>query len=431
MKTIIDDGVWTWFNDPRAIFLNENVALIGYVRSDGNPGLARYEFSRDSVSHVNLGTKLSLQRDDHNNPGIIKIADGRILIAYSRHNNDTSFFYRISNNSDPIVETDWSDEIAVYRSDKTTYANLVSLGSEQETILNFHRCINWNPTLSIFDVERKSWGNPMHVIKTGEGRVRPYFKVWSGRTGRVDILYTDHHPNNFDNSIYHCFLENGVFHSSDGLFLGMANEGPLDHDSGVRGSCVYQFRAQTLGVEDSVDDWIPGGRAWVWDLALSDEGHPVCVFSVCRRGKDTDFMGDRIWYYWAQYRENRWEKKCIASAGRPLYDKERDYAGGICLDKNNTHKCYLSTNASSPFGIDSSPAHDNGSIEIETTNSLFEVFIGEHGDITNFSKIEGVVNAIRPYVLKSDGGRSLLLWLDGVYENYKSYKTKINGMFIN
>jgi hypothetical protein len=202
----ISSAVWTWFNDSRSIYLNENKLLIGYVSGDGQPGLSVYDVNTQEVGNINLGTSLSTQRDDHNNPALTLLSDGKVLMVYSRHGSDKAFFYRISRSSNPLVIEDWSEEKSVDRGAPTTYANLVRLKSQKGCIFNFHRCINWNPTLSIYDELNDRWAEPLPFIKTGAGKVRPYFKLASDGVARTHFIYTDHHPNNFNNSVYHLYF---------------------------------------------------------------------------------------------------------------------------------------------------------------------------------------------------------------------------------
>lgn len=203
----------------------------------------------------------------------------------------------------------------------------------------------------------------------------------------------------------------------------------MDYDAGQTGSLLYEFKEDRYGANDSAHDWIPGGRAWVWDIALTHDGQPVCVFSVCKRNPKTDgWLGDRIFYYWAVLTNDGWKKRFIATAGRPLYDKERDYAAGICLDKSNPYKMYLCSNARSPFDIPVN-VDDVGDIELGATYDMFEVFLTQDFNVSSQFMCSG--NAYRPYSVMSENGRSALLWLSGGYDSYRSYATDLNIKIID
>lgn len=426
---IIADAAWTWFNDPRAIFINANTILIGYVSGDGQPGLSSYNTDTHVVNNFNIGTALSKQRDDHNNPALTVLSNGNVLMVYSRHGSDKEFFFRISNNSNPLTIDDWSHERCVARGSPTTYANLLKLSTHDTNILNIHRCINWNPTLSIYNEINEDWDEPLPFIKTGNGKVRPYFKLTSDGVARIHVIYTDHHPNNFNNSIYHFYFEVGKFFDSQGNFLKAIKDGPLEHDLGQRGSLVYEYKDESLGFNESLHDFIPMGRAWVWEISLSQDGRPVCVFSICKRNTNADgWLGDRIYYYWAILTSDGWIKRCIANAGRPLYDKERDYAAGICLDKNNPFKVYLCSNALNPFDI-SLKSDEVCSEDLRSSYDMFELTLKHDFDVEGRILFHG--NSYRPYSVLSESKRSVLLWLSGKYDSYKNFETNLNIQIIN
>lgn len=342
---------------------------------------------------------------------------------YSRHGSDKAFFYRVSRNSSPLTIDDWSEEKSVERGAPTTYANLVRLKSQEGSILNFHRCINWNPTLSIYDEYSDQWSEPLPFIKAGTGKVRPYFKLTSDGISRTHFIYTDHHPNNFNNFVYHLYFENGKFFNSQGVLLKEFRDGPLDHDAGQRGSFVYEFKDECDDGVCDIHECIPGGRAWVWDITLNQDGQPVCVFSVCKRNnKEDGWLGDRIYYYyWAILTNDGWTKRCIASAGRPLYDKERDYAAGICLDKNNPYKVYLCSNSTTPLLTDLNIINDG----INDKYALYEVSLNNQLDVSIIS-IFHQGNAFRPYSISSEDDKRALFWLTGSYISYREYQTDLN-----
>jgi hypothetical protein len=118
----------------------------------------------------------------------------------------------------------------------------------------------------------------------------------------------------------------------------------------------------------------------------------------------------------------------IAAAGRPLYDKDRDYAAGICLDKNNSHKLYFSSNAINPFGI--SLKYDIvGGEDLRSSYDMFKLTLKDNFDVDGGFLFSG--NSFGPYSMYSEGGLSLLLWLSGGYEGYKKYETNLNIKIIS
>src|SRR5690606_7476950 len=77
-------GAWTWFNDERAI-VHRGSIFSGYVLRDGRYGVTRHDFKTGESHHMIISTPDSAQRDDHNNPSLTVLPDGRILALYSKH----------------------------------------------------------------------------------------------------------------------------------------------------------------------------------------------------------------------------------------------------------------------------------------------------------------------------------------------------------
>src|SRR5690606_2002103 len=82
-------GIWTWFNDPRAVYDSVNDVL--YYAAVNNAGTVRinaWDFTNLHFRSAPISTT-SLGVDDHNNPALLLLASGKILAAYSEHNGDS------------------------------------------------------------------------------------------------------------------------------------------------------------------------------------------------------------------------------------------------------------------------------------------------------------------------------------------------------
>lgn len=395
VETIIHDGAWTWFNDPRALW-HEGKLYIGYVRSaDGRTALSRFDPVKKKTETV--WTSSFVEKDDHNNPGLLVLSDGRLMSFYARHSTDTHFVRRIGEGEEHFFKT----------TARVTYSNPFQLSAESGHIYNFMRNENFNPTFVFTEDLGTNWSAPKILIKTGAGRTRPYVKYASDGKRRIDFLYTDGHPRDVTNSLYHMYYEAGALYKSDGMFLKSLKDAPLRHDSGERGSLIYKY-----------DSDIPAGRAWCWEIAHQPNGDPVCIFTVQRdHVTGTHWFNDRIYYYYAGWTGKEWQRRLIAHAGRPLYPAERDYAGGICIDPQNPNVIYISSNAANPFNLSTTT-----DIPLQS-NDRYELFRGITRDgglsftwslITSNSPLDN----LRPYVPR---GGATLLWLRGTYRSYTSY----------
>ena len=116
---------------------------------------------------MQLGTAASKGTDDHNNPAITILPDGRLLVSYSRHSKDNHFFTRTSKVANPDSDSDWNTEQTVSTNEKNSYVNTYRLSAESDEIYVFHRDINWNPTIT-----RSSDNNMRPIVPENHGRTR-------------------------------------------------------------------------------------------------------------------------------------------------------------------------------------------------------------------------------------------------------------------
>ncbi len=424
---LINDGAYTWYNDSRAIFHNGQL-YFGYVRAaDSKTTLS--VFNLQTGTTANLWTAAFTQLDDHNNPGLLAKQDGTLLAVFSRHISDQYFAYRRSSVTNPVSSAGWNAEQTIASSGAgMTYANPFQLSGESGKVFNFCRNQNFNPTVYTSTDGGSSWSAPQLFIQTGTGgTIRPYVKYASDGVSRIDFLYTDGHPRDVANSLYHLYYQGGAFYKTDGTFVKNYASLPILHDSGERGSVIYQYSDAD---SPSPDDHIPTGRAWCWETACQTNGAPVSVFTVQRDKVTGTTQGadDRIYYYYARWTGTNWQKRFIAQAGRPLYAAENDYAGGICLDPLDVNTIYISSNAQNPFSLT-----DTTNVTL-SASQRYEIWRGTTTDggltfswqpITTNSTLDN----IRPYVPRRNGGEPCVIWVRGTYTSYTSYTCQIVGLF--
>lgn len=419
------DGAWTWFNDPRAIWHN-GLLYFGYVRAaDGKTALSVFDPATGRTTYLwNSGFT---QRNDHNNPGLLALADGRLLAIYSRHLTDQYFSFRTSATTNPSTPADWNAEANIPDSgDRMTYANPIQLTAETNLVFNFCRNLNFNPTLYTSTDNGASWSAPRIFIRAGGGGVRPYVKFASDGVRRIDFLYTDGHPRDVPNSLYHFFYQDGAIHRTDGSFLRSFSDLPVLHDAGERGSVIYQY---SDAPQSDPNQWIPGGRAWCWEIATDSNGAPVAVFTVqLDNVTGAGWNHDRIYYYYARWTGTNWQKRFIAHAGRPLYPAEDDYAGGIALDPVNPNVVFISSNAQNPFDL---ATLTNVPLRAAERYELWRGVTGDGGLTFTWTQItsNSPVDNLRPYVPRRNGGEPSVLWFRGTYTTFTSYSTAIAGLF--
>ncbi|MEE1974248.1 Ig-like domain-containing protein, partial [Maribacter flavus] len=432
IRNLATGAAWNWSMDERAVFHN-GYLFVGYALSDGRVGLTRYDPETGDISESIISTLDSQLRDDHVAPSITILSDGRLLAMHTLHMGN-EFFYRISNNTIPRTLADWGPEVQWNLPFPNLFSNTYSLSGESNAIYNFYRGINDNPTVSISRDDAATWEDPIQLIRTtGSGLQRPYPKFATDEVNRIDFTYTDGHPRISSNSIYHLYYENGVFRNSNGSFFKDFQDLPIEHDGGERGTLVYQFSTDSWGSGEGPDDWIPNGRAWTWDTAYYTDGNPATVFQVSLDSPSdpNNYLATRIFYYYARWTGTNWQKRMIAKAGRPLYDREEDYSGGITIDPDNPNVIYLSTNAANPFDL----TWQDTNIPLNT-NDRYEIWKGETSDggltfswqpITQNSTSDH----LRPIVPKNHGQSQHAIWFSGQYDTYERWNndTQLLALF--
>ncbi|MDR2981726.1 MAG: BNR repeat-containing protein, partial [Puniceicoccales bacterium] len=435
---LADEGAWTWFNDPRALFHNGTL-YAGFVRmSDGASCVNACNV--ETGAYATVVTSVIKQKDDHNNPALLPLADGRMMAFYALHSQLKYSEYRISTSTSPTTAADWG----AARNSQTfvtgiSYQNPYQLSAENGRIYNFFRDIDWDPCFIISDDLGETWSASQYLIKADGTSIRPYVKYASNYQDRVDILYTDDHPRGQGTSLYHLYIKGGKIYKTDGTSLKTAEDScvertlanlPIVHSVGrvvkEPGSVVYGYN--TVGSTD-YDDHIPSGRAWCWDIVYDKAGNPVCVFSV--RTGSGDSLSNRIFYYYARYDDvgKQWKKQFIAKAGRPLYSSEGDYAGGIALDPANPDVVYISTNSAAPFDLTDVTANPL------STNERYEIWRGVRNAEGNFDWTPVTENSakdnLRPYVPRNSPYGQSLIYFSGTYASYASVSAEVRGIFKN
>lgn len=382
---ITNPGVWTWFNDPRAL-RNGSKTFIGAIDSVGNVQVSEY-------SHPNrqLGTPVTLHAtlevDDHDNPGLlVRASDSKLIAFYSAHGGAT-IYQRISTNALDAsaweAETDLDAELglSVY-----TYANPIQLTAEtNEPIYLFFRASTLGGVPVCYTKSTDdgvSWSAGAAIV--ANGAERPYFRVAQNGTDRIDFAVNDGHPNEVaTNSLYHLYYQGGNFYKTDGTLIGGVGDlpfGPADLTQVYDGTAV---------------------RSWVWDIAVDSSGYPVIVYATF----PTPASDHR--YRYARWNGAGWDDNQICTAGGPLYAAETYYSGGVALDHSDPDIVYASRK---PVGA--------------TWHTLYKYVTADGG--ASFVETQmATEKAFRPVVARDHNGEPDLLHIVGLYQSYTNYFTGI------
>ncbi|HWR51115.1 MAG TPA: BNR-4 repeat-containing protein [Bryobacteraceae bacterium] len=418
-----DDGGWCWFEDERVV-VDRGKLIIGSVAMGtkdparrGNIEVTVHDIASGVTSvHVLNRPASDVERkrwaDDHNSPALVARPDGRILAMYAMHGPEEKIYYRVSGVHDAAS---WGEEkiFVPSPSSRVTYSNLHLLANEnggRGRIYDFFRGLNnsFKPSYAWSDDFGETWqaGN-VFINVPARIRHRPYVKYASNARDTVHIAYTEGHPRNFDNSVYHVFYRDGELRRSDGTPIRAMPEGLKSPDEGT-----LVFRGDANNV------------AWTSDLHIDGQGRPYMAFSV---QKDSGGLPDRQAgedhrYRYARWTGKAWESEEIAYAGSKLYPGEDDYTGNVALDPHDPDTVYISTNAD--------PVTGKALISRADGQRHWEIFKGRRRaarwtwtPVTRDSSMDN----IRPIVPIWTGKQFALLWLRGKMRAYTDYAFEIVG----
>jgi hypothetical protein len=89
-QTSLGDGAWSWFADPRAVH-HGGRTYVGWVAQDGDIKVSVYDHA--TLARTTALVAPGVQVDDHANPALQILPDGRVRAFYSAHGG-TRMFYR-------------------------------------------------------------------------------------------------------------------------------------------------------------------------------------------------------------------------------------------------------------------------------------------------------------------------------------------------
>ena len=405
-ELFMPDGGWCWFQDPRAVVQGDWLVIGGVEGHGAGAAVAGVYDLRQRTSVGRAVLNPAFDPDDHNAPAFFARPDDRLLAVYARHHREPGFRVRLSEPNDPLR---WGPERRVETGDPVTYANLHEL-SEEGTLYNFYRGIQWNPTFVTSRDGGATWSPETHFVASElEGRHRPYARFAGNGRDVLHLAFTDGHPRNFGNSIYYAAFRGGRFCRADGTPIkSLRKDGPLRPSEAER-----VFRGSGRPGGDAARS--APSSAWVSSVALDAAGHPHIAYSLYLSNTDHRY---RV----ASWNGRRWLDREIAYAGKCLYDLESSYTGLIELDPSDPAHVVISTDVDPATGADRGGTHE-----------IYRARVGPDDDVgaiiwepVTRDSPKGVRN-LRPKILNWNGYR-IVLWQRGAYTTYTDYRLDTVGI---
>lgn len=412
-STLTEEGAWCWFADPRALHFQDeqgsiNSTYVGYIDVHGSIKATQIDHLKKSRTEVLVRSRF--QPDDHNNPTFLVLPDERIMIFYSRHTDESCFYYRISREPGDI--TTLGKEMRLETDHNTTYPSPFILSDDPEHIYLCWRGIGWHPTIARLTLpdeqDRVTFDRgPHQIVRSMKGApgVRPYAKYATNGKDRIYLAYTTNHPDNqSENWIYLNSIDIHSYELSDitGYILSQIGSSPL-HEVDIN----PRYREQhPYAVVDSTH-----ARNWIWELVLDKDEHPVLAMVSIDSSKTSHD------YYHVEWTGNQWKKTFLSNAGGHFHqspDIEKCYSGGMTIDKDDPRVIYGSVPVKGKHG---------------NVYELVKFTVSADGSNQTTEQItfDSPANNIRPYAIAGLQGATSLSWMQGDYYDWIVSKERPEG----
>ncbi len=498
-----NNGGWNWYVEPSGTHIQPGDELatryeteyvsnngyefkhdktyMGWVEDEGTIVVGEYD--HDTKEYKRVVVHEFLEADDHNNPAVVVLPDGRIMIFYSKHTTEARMYYCVSKNPEDISEWNpWQYYECYTKPDNATYPATYPTvfmvhddeGIEgNEVIYVGWRGVHWKPTLAKFSMPDENgvvetiMGQTQFANTTyntgayadggrSDGGRRPYTKYdYDFARNKIYITFTANHPDNdVNNNIYYVTFDitDQNFYTAKGNLLQPL---PFENDSsfisqganGTNGQWGIITNALVgtypeLLLFDANAQLINNGerRGWTWDIKVNEKGEPCIVYvdvTATPPGPNgelpegyhenrNDSHRSHHYYWYARWDSDteEWVQTFLTYGGKWWHEnatQERCYSGGLTFDHNaeDANVLFLS--------IPTMGEHGN----------IFEIHRWESTDhgatwtirepITQDSKINNVrPNAIYNYKENEDGTHAgpRLLWKSGEYRYWMNYEYK-------
>jgi hypothetical protein len=419
-----DNGAWSWYQDERAVVDTAGGKLIvGSDASDNGVGGSPRNGDIDAVIfdlQTGRSQRYALMEggtnfggsDDHNAPAVLVMPDGRYLAFYAGHNNNNNSYWRFFDNGNWGTEGTFNwNSIPGGTDFATTYSNLFYLAAEDK-LYNIARTYARSPNLIVSTNDGQNWsyGGLLTEPDMTVGYVNGYFKYWSNGVDRIDFVATEHHPRDFNTSIYHGYVKNGQTFTSDGT---IRDSDIFDKTAPKPAEFTLVFAANTEVNGDLMS------RCWTIDLVAYGDGAIATIFKT-RVNDDPDNPSNdpEHGFFYGRYDGTSWTSTYLGKAGKKMYSSEQDYVGLGALHPNDPKTIYIST----PFDLrDDSPLG---------VREIFKGVTADHGATWTWQPVteNSVRDNFRPIVPAWDEHNTTLLWWRGTYQSAQNYDAAVVGI---
>ncbi len=411
-----DNGFWCWYQDERAIIDTDlNKLITGSDASgQGTGGSNRNGQIEGVIYDLETGqseryTFMNTSCDDHNAPAFLIRPDGDYLTVYAEHYDMYNSRYRIFDGASWTGEQrfDWMT-IPGGTDFTVAYSNLFYLSAE-DRIYNFARSHRRSPNMIVSEDMGETWsyGGMLTIPDVSIGYVNGYFIYYGNGVDRIDFICTEHHPRDYNTSMYHGYIKGGKSYRSDGTLL---DNDITDMDAPEPADFTLIFEANT-----ELNGYVMS-RLWNVDIQGYDNGIITAIIKA--RIDDFSVSNDpEHCFLYCRFDGANWTTSYLSLAGRKMYSSEQDYTGLAAIDPNDPYTIYIST------PVD--PRDDN---ELDN-REIFKGTSADNGSTWTWTPItyNSTTDNFRPIIPAWDENNRALLWCRGEYYTAQSFDAAIVG----
>lgn len=428
-----DNGGWSWYQDERSLYdadagkilFTSTANYLGYGGEPRDGDIDTVSFdpatgARKRFVHAKIPFR-GTTADDHNIGAVWKRTDGRYLVTYCDHL-DASRNTRMRISTNPGDNSAWNPEFTFNwgPSGDITYSNLLFLSAEgtgQGRLYNFTRGSGRDPHLSYSDDQGDTWtyGGRLSSQPSSLGYSNGYYKFKSNGANRIDFICTEAHPRDFDNSIYHGYIQGGKSYNSQGVEI----DANIFDDTAPAPQAFTQVW-QTEGVSANTLH-----HGWTSEIEFDAAGRPVVLFTT-RYGNAVvnghAGAGDHRIFH-GRFDGANWHTTELGRMGELFHAGEQDYTGIGCIHPNDPGTIYIA-----------SYIHP-GTDELFTSKKreIFQGKTADQGATWTWTQLtfDSTVDNARPIIPSWDADHTALLWWRGGYPWQRDYDLSVVGMILD
>jgi len=422
-----DNGAWCWYQDERAVIDTASKKLIlgsdadgsgvGGSPRDGDVDAVVFDLLTGLSQRVTLreGDPSIFYSDDHNAPAFLVRPDGKYLGMYAAHFGDTTSHYRIYDGGSGGAEQvfNWKLRRPGGSNFQTTYSNLHYLSAEGRTY-NFVRGNNKSPNSMVSTDLGTTWSYGGQLTRNaGVGYNNGYYRYSGNGVDRIEFLFTDYHPRDYNTSIYHGYIKNAQSFRTDGTLVDANILDTLNIPTPADFTLV--FPAGTVVQGDTMY------RCWNADVQRYSDGTIAAIITARannNEGGSSTLISPDLRFLYCRYDGSSWSYTYLGKAGLKLYASEQDYTGLGALHPQDPSTIYLSTTYD---------PRNNASLGV---HEIFKGVTADNGASWSWTAItsNSVKDNLRPIVPSWNSDNTALLWWRGSYSSAQTFNAAVVGI---